>query len=159
MSTDDETKPAPSMTADQLRSDMDTIRTVLTDRDKENDIHRIIIAAGNFVFGGLALLAIPFLLIPIGIVGLTASPQHPGEPMPVVIVGGVLGIVIFVLILLSLPCLFAGWGVFKKRSWGPTMAVIAGILNLFNIPLGTALATYTFWVVIKGKLPVAPQRT
>ena len=39
--------PADSsmMSPEQLRSDMDTIKTVLTESDKNRDIHRIIIAA------------------------------------------------------------------------------------------------------------------
>ena len=32
------------------------------------------------------------------------------------------------------------------------MALIAAVLNLTNIPLGTALGIYTIWAVTKGKL-------
>jgi|GEM_PF-6512139 len=35
------------------------------------------------------------------------------------------------------------------------MAILAGVLNIMWIPLGTVLAIYTFWALVKGKLSVS----
>ena len=142
----------PTLTPDQLRSDMKTIKNVLTESDKNNDVHRIIIAAGNFLSAFAMLIVVPILALAVGIVGITVPETQPGEPNPTWIVGLASGTIIAILCLFSLPFLLAGWGVLRKKTWGTTMAVIAAALNLFNIPLGTALGIYTFWAVTKGKL-------
>ena len=92
------------------------------------------------------------MLVVVGIVGVSTPETQPGDPSPTAIVGVVAVAVIAIVMLLSLPFLFAGWGVWKKKSWGTVMALIAAVLNLTNIPLGTALAIYTFWAASKGKL-------
>lgn len=50
-------------------------------------------------------------------------------------------------ITLALPGFFAGYGLLKRRNWGRILAIVVGALNLFNIPIGTALGIYTLWVL------------
>lgn len=45
MTTSETIQPNSEMNPDQLQSDMNTIKNVLTETDKDQDIHRIIIAA------------------------------------------------------------------------------------------------------------------
>ena len=155
METND-TTPEPKMNPEQLQSDIDTIKNVLSEADKadkDNDIHRIIIAIGNFFCGLFLLIAVPVILIAIGIVGVAAPATQPGEPSPTLIVGAAgLGALVLIAVL-ALPFLLAGWGVWKKKSWGTVFAFITAILNITNIPLGTALGVFTIWAVVKGKLP------
>ncbi|MCX6855497.1 MAG: hypothetical protein NTV80_11410 [Verrucomicrobia bacterium] len=56
------------------------------------------------------------------------------------------------LMVLASPFFLAGWGLLKNRSWGATAAVVAAVLNLMNIPFGTAFSIYTFWALTKDKL-------
>lgn len=142
----------PSMTQKQLQSDIDTIKTVLSESDKENEIHRILIAGGNLLCGFFILIAVPVILLAVGVVGVAAPPPDPGVPSPTLVVGTVAIFVLAVICLLSLPFFLAAWGVWKRKSWGVVVAVVTGILNLTNLPFGTALAIYTFWAVTKGKL-------
>ena len=143
---------ASKMNPEQLQSDIDTIKNVLTETEKSKGPHRIIIAAGNFICGFLMLIIVPLMLMAVGIVGVATPEPAPGEPSPTMIVGTVAIFVILCVMLLSLPFLLAGWGLIKRKSWANVMAIIAGVLNLTNLPLGTALAIYTFWAVIQGKL-------
>jgi hypothetical protein len=48
---------------------------------------------------------------------------------------------------LSVPGLFAAYGLFKRRYWGRHLAIVVGAMNVINVPVGTALAVYTFWVL------------
>ena len=41
----------------------------------------------------------------------------------------------------------AGWGLMERRPWARMLAIVLGILALFNAPLGTALGIYTLWVL------------
>ncbi len=93
------------------------------------------------VFFGLLLLLI---LIGIGVVVASEEPNGQGFLLSVV------GISMFFLIaLLALPGIIGGIGVLKRKGWARIVAIIVGILNLFNIPVGTALGIYTLWVLFK----------
>jgi hypothetical protein len=48
---------------------------------------------------------------------------------------------------LSLPGLIAAYGLFKRSTWGRYLTLVLGAMNVLNVPFGTALAVYTFWVL------------
>ena len=52
------------------------------------------------------------------------------------------------LILLSIPGLIAGIFLLKRAPWARIMALIVGALDLIDIPFGTALGVYCFWVLL-----------
>ena len=51
--------------------------------------------------------------------------------------------------LLSIPEIIAGFGIMKYKQWARILGLVVGALNLLDIPLGTALGIYTFWVLLK----------
>lgn len=61
-----------------------------------------------------------------------------------VIVGGFL-------VLLGIPTLIAGIGLLKHKSWARILALIVAIFALFNFPIGTLIAVYTFWVLTNSE--------
>ncbi len=154
MNTEDTTQP-PRLSPEQLRTDMDTIRNVLAEGQRENEVHRTIIAGANLVCGALFLIAIPFVVFGTAIPTIVVE-EGPGTYVPAL--AGLL--VCGVLLCCAAPFLLAGWGLFRRKSWGSIAAVVAAVINLLNIPVGTALAVYTFWAVSQRKLggeaPVAP---
>jgi hypothetical protein len=52
------------------------------------------------------------------------------------------------MLLLAVPSVLAGMGILKFRSWGRPLAMVVSVLQLANIPLGTILALYSFWVLM-----------
>ena len=63
------------------------------------------------------------------------------------VIGSIAG---FYLAIISIPSIICGIGLLRGwRGWVLILAVILGIFNLLNFPLGTALGIYTFWVVWK----------
>ena len=52
------------------------------------------------------------------------------------------------LCLLSLPGVICGFGLIKLKSWARVLTLVLAVLNLPNVPLGTALGIYSFWVLL-----------
>ena len=52
------------------------------------------------------------------------------------------------LLVLSAPGILGGYGLLKKYSWARVLVLILGALNLLNVPFGTILGVYTFWVLL-----------
>ncbi len=55
-------------------------------------------------------------------------------------------IAVFVILVIAVPSLIAGWGLLTQKTWSLTLALIIGCLKLFSFPFGTALGIYTIWV-------------
>lgn len=54
------------------------------------------------------------------------------------------------MLLMALPNLLVGFGLLRNwGGWVIVLAVILGIINLMNFPIGTAIALYTFWIAWK----------
>lgn len=51
--------------------------------------------------------------------------------------------------ILSIPKIIAGIGLLKHKEWARILALILSFLSLLNFPLGTALAVYSFVILIK----------
>lgn len=60
---------------------------------------------------------------------------------------GTAGLVFFGV--LALPGLLAGYGLLKRRSWARILAIVLGIFELLNFPIGTAIGIYTLWVLLQ----------
>ena len=55
------------------------------------------------------------------------------------------------LLLFAVPCLIAGIGLLKHKSWARVLALVLGVFAFFNFPLGTLIAIYTFWVLTNSE--------
>lgn len=139
------------MSPDQLQADLQTMRSVSEQSTASQGPHRVIIAGANLFFGSVLLLAVPVVLMVFGI-PLFVEPHNPD----IVVVPLVGSAILATIVLLSLPFLFAGWGLLTNKRWGEAAAVVAAVLNLWNLPLGTAITIYTFWAMAKGKLKPGP---
>ncbi|UCH94106.1 MAG: PspC domain-containing protein [Candidatus Aminicenantes bacterium] len=95
----------------------------------------------------IALSALGILAAIIVFVVLVGSGIITGDD-EVIFITRIVGISVSgLLLLLSLPGIFAGLGLLKYESWARILAMVLGILNLVNIPFGTILGIYTIWVL------------
>ena len=63
------------------------------------------------------------------------------------IIGGFAGAFMFIM---ALPNLICGFGLLRNwGGWVIVLAVILGLFNLAHVPIGTAIALYTFWVAYR----------
>jgi len=65
-------------------------------------------------------------------------------PVLAVIIGGFF-------IILSIGGIIGGIGILKYKSWARFLILVLSVFDLFNIPIGTAIAVYTFWVLIQDE--------
>lgn len=102
---------------------------------------------------GLGVLGILFpLLVVAGTVGsglIVLSTDGDVEPLTILsIIGCSVGAF---LVLLSLPGIIGGIGLLKLKQWARYLVLILGVLNLFNVPIGTMIGVYTLWVLMQDE--------
>lgn len=74
----------------------------------------------------------------------------PGPGVPY-FVHGILQAVGWVFLTGSVLGLIAGWGLLDRQPWARMLAIVMGVINLINMPFGTALGIYTLWVLLPAQ--------
>ena len=87
-----------------------------------------------------------FLFLVLGGIGLFAASGDPEAPFILLIVGLFVG---GIMVVMALPGILAGWGLLKRKNWGRVLALIVGIINIFNVPIGTAIGVYTLYILLQ----------
>jgi hypothetical protein len=90
----------------------------------------------------LAIAILAFLLL--WGIGLVVD-----DPIALQVLGTIGTISACVLIATGIPSLIAGIGMLAHRAWGRILALILAVFKLFNIPFGTAVGVYAFWVLLQ----------
>jgi hypothetical protein len=106
--------------------------------------HITIVAALQIGWSILHLVLGFFLLILLGTLGGISGDDEAMVILP--LIGILLGGAI---IILSALGIIGGFGLLKYRNWARRLILILSALDLLNIPLGTALAIYTIWVLVQ----------
>jgi hypothetical protein len=65
------------------------------------------------------------------------------------ILGAISVFLMTIAFVICVPGIVAGVGLFKHRNWARILTLIISVLNVFRIPVGTALSIYAFWVLMK----------
>lgn len=109
--------------------------------------HVNIIGVLWITLGALSLLGgfIVFFIL----FGISFIPDM-GYEAPYILRGIGLAIGLF-LTILAVPKIIAGIGLMKKKEWARILTLVLSFLSLLNIPLGTALAIYSFVILIKDE--------
>ena len=130
--------------------------------------HVKILGILHIIYGSLGVfVGLLVFLIMGGIAGLVGVSDHsPDSAMVIPILSGVGGLVFIILLAISLPGIIVGIGLLHFKPWARLLALVMSALELFSIPLGTALGIYGFWVLLKPEteqlfsqppLPMAPR--
>jgi len=54
-------------------------------------------------------------------------------------------------LILAVPKILAGIGLLRRAEWGRVLTLIVSFFSLLNFPFGTALAIYSFVILIKDE--------
>ncbi len=57
-------------------------------------------------------------------------------------------------ILVSIPGVIAGIGLFKRKEWARILTLIISVLNLFSFPIGTGIGIYSIWALVQNEVVV-----
>lgn len=87
-----------------------------------------------------------------GIVGQAAPPEDAAVALPIIGFAGT-ALVVF-LLALSLPGLLTGIGLLKFQPWARILGIVLSVINLINIPFGTALGIYGLWVLLNKETEI-----
>ena len=105
--------------------------------------HVTILGVVYIAFGCLGLLAA--LIVLVAVTGGGIISQDTEAMFVTSIVGPAIA---GFLMLLSLPGFIAGFGLIKHKSWARMLILILAVFQLCNVPFGTILGIYSFWVLL-----------
>jgi phage shock protein PspC (stress-responsive transcriptional regulator) len=95
----------------------------------------------------IAFSAFGLIIAFIVFVAVTGGGLISGDETAIAITS-IVGIAIAgILVLLSAPGIIGGMGLLKRQSWARILVLVLGVINLINIPFGTALGIYTIWAL------------
>lgn len=117
----------------------------------QQDLHMHVQILGWLRIIGAALMAVigVTLLIFLAGIGMFAAADS-GEAAPFWVLTMVALFVGGLMVVLALPGLLAGIGLLRRKEWGRILALIVGVFDLFNFPIGTLIAAYTFYVLLQN---------
>ncbi len=72
--------------------------------------------------------------------------DEPEGGMVLSIIADVLAIVFIVI---SVPGILAGLGLYKRKEWARILTLILSIIEIFSFPFGTAIGIYSIWALIQ----------
>jgi hypothetical protein len=105
--------------------------------------HITLAAALNLGMGILGVLVAIFCFV--FLVGIGVASGDPVAARILSIVGFVCA---FFFMVTSVPQIIGGIALWKRRGWARIVLLVVSVIELLNIPLGTALGVYTIWVLI-----------
>jgi phage shock protein PspC (stress-responsive transcriptional regulator) len=95
----------------------------------------------------IAFSAFGLIIAFIVFVAVTGGGLISGDETAIAITSIVGIAVAAILVLLSAPGIIGGMGLLKRQSWARILVLVLGVINLINIPFGTALGIYTIWAL------------
>jgi hypothetical protein len=110
--------------------------------------HLHLLAIFWLVVGFLGLLPVGVLVVMGTLAGMVQNIPWPHAALIHALGPIVLFAIASFLLMISVLCLFAGFGLLKLRPWARTLAIVLGVILLFHPPFGTALGVYTLWVLL-----------
>jgi hypothetical protein len=108
-----------------------------------------ILAWVNIVFGSFGVLVGLIVMLGGSLLAGVVEAATTEIGVPVAVIQLVATIITIVVVALSLPGLILGYGLLNFRPWARILGLVLSAINLLNIPFGTILALWTFYVLLK----------
>lgn len=61
-------------------------------------------------------------------------------------------VMLIFIIILSIPGIIAGIGLLKRKEWARILTLVISVLNLINVPVGTAVGVYSIWTLVQPEV-------
>ena len=113
------------------------------------ETHVKVLGILNIISGAFGLFGALVLMLIFG--GTTAAVGLSGDPdaavaLPIIGLTG-MALVIFAVVM-SLPALIIGFGLYRFRSWARVLGLVLSLVSLIVFPWGTLLGIYGLWVLL-----------
>ncbi len=113
------------------------------------ETHVRVLGILHIVFGLMGIVgAIVVMLVFGGAAGIVGASGEEGARVAVPILGALGGVIGCIVLVVSLPGTIAGIGVLQYREWARILMIVVSVLDLLNVPLGTALGVYGLWTLL-----------
>ena len=109
------------------------------------DRHIVLVAALHI---GLSIVAMFFLLLAAAIF-INSNEFHRIDPDSARVLSVVLPLIMGYVILNFFGSIIGGIGLLMHRGWARILILIVSATDLISVPFGTALAIYSFWVLLQ----------
>jgi len=106
--------------------------------------HVSIVAALHIGMSILGIFFVIFLMVV-----LFATNIFDYDPRTLQILSVIGPVLVFFVLLLCLITIIGGVGLFFHKNWARIIILIISAIDLFNIPVGTAVGIYSFWVLVQ----------
>jgi hypothetical protein len=104
------------------------------------ETHARVVGALHVALGGLFALA----AAAISALGLMTAREQGGLTLPAGATGALL---LTPFVLMAALHLLAGFGFLRFKRWARSLVFALSLLALLNVPLGTGVGLYSFWVL------------
>jgi uncharacterized membrane protein (DUF2068 family) len=74
-----------------------------------------------------------------------------GDKDAMMITGTVGAFIAGLFLVLSIPSIIAGVGLQRRKQWARILAIVIAVINLFNVPVGTAIGIYALWALLNDE--------
>jgi len=102
----------------------------------------------GYAIVGLIVAAIIALLI----VGPGVIAHCVGGDDEALVILTMIGVPIaFFFVVFSVIEIIGGIGILKRKNWARYLVMICSVIDLFNVPIGTALGVYCLWVLAQDE--------
>lgn len=112
--------------------------------------HIIAVGALQIGLGAVGVLVAAIVLVVLLGSGLLAV-WTEGEALPLVILAPIAVLVALFVAVLTVPKIVGGIGLLKGKPWARMLVLVMAAIGLLNIPVGTAVGIYTFWVLTQDE--------
>lgn len=95
------------------------------------------------------LTSVGELIAALALLGVAGVGVFVPEPITAAIVAALGTALAIFFLILALPGLLLAWALIARKEWAVPLGWVLAVLNLFNLPVGTALGIYTIWVLTR----------
>ena len=104
------------------------------------------------VMGAVLICMAIVMALVFGVIGSVVGASGEQDAAVAIAALGLSGLALTIfLLVLAVPYLICGWGLWKRRSWARIVGIVLAVLALINFPLGTAFGVYALIILFKGE--------
>jgi hypothetical protein len=112
------------------------------------DTHVKVLAILNIISGAVGLFGALVLMLVFGLSAGAVGASHDPDAVMALPIIGLTGIALVIFaVLVSLPALIVGYGLYRFRPWARVAGIVLSIVSLIVFPFGTLLGVYGLWVL------------
>lgn len=116
---------------------------------QDSETHVKIVAWLHIILSVLGLLITALVFLVFVVIGLLLAASDETAAMGVfAVIATIVGGFLF---LISVPGLIGGIGLLQRQNWARILVLILSVVQLFNVPFGTAVGIYSLWALTRDE--------